>query len=412
MLPKNITLFRISEAVVKDLERLGEALPGHPMRECGPLEVHTTGFISPTGAENEFSRKVGSSVLLALASETKLLPPAVVNRALQKKVRKIEEEEARKVGGRERKRLKEDLVTELLPRALIQPGRTDAWIDFKRGFVCIDSASRKAAEGFNTQLREALGSFPAVPLAPENSVRATLTDWLASGTLPEGWVLGDECELKDPSTSTGAVWRGRRETLDSEAVKEHLRGGMQVTQLAFVFRDRISFVLDEQLVVRKLKFLDVALDDMHAATERAEGDLQTEIEARFTFVQGEVGDLLDQLETIFGLQRPGDSEVVDEAVRQNSVSELPFGPAVTTTGDVDAETLETAKQAVLASGRVSIAGLQRTLRIGYNRAARIVEELEARQIVSPPDRSGVRTVTFGGARAGMSYIAHDQELGQ
>ncbi|WP_082824038.1 recombination-associated protein RdgC [Rhodanobacter sp. FW510-R10] len=412
MMPKNVTLFRISETVAKDLKRLPEALPEFPLRECGPLEVHTRGFVSPTGTEGEFSTTVGGAVLLALASESKLLPASVVSRALKKKVVKIEEEEGRKVGARERKRLKEDLVTEMLPRALIQPGRTDAWIDLKRGFVCVDSASRKGAESFLTSVREALGTFPALPMSPERPVRATLTDWLATGKLPEGWSLGDECELKDTSSSKGAVWRGRRESLDSEEVREHLRGGKQVTQLGLVYRDRLSFVLDEALVVRKLGFLDVAMEDLQAAAERAEGDLKLETEARAMFVHGEVGELLDQLDAIFGLARPSDDAVLDQAVQENKTAELAFAPVVPPRGDTDAATLEAAKQVLLATGKVSISSLQRALRIGYNRTAQIIEALEAQAFVSPPDRTGTRTILAGGPRQGMGGDGNRVELGQ
>ncbi|WP_283234871.1 DNA translocase FtsK [Pseudoalteromonas sp. S326] len=42
--------------------------------------------------------------------------------------------------------------------------------------------------------------------------------------------------------------------------------------------------------------------------------------------------------------------------------------------------------------RASVAAIQRKLRIGYNRAARIVEQLEADGIVTAPGHNGARTV--------------------
>ena len=53
---------------------------------------------------------------------------------------------------------------------------------------------------------------------------------------------------------------------------------------------------------------------------------------------------------------------------------------------------EEAKQIVLSEKKTSISYLQRRLQIGYNRAARIVEQLENMGIVSPPNAKGHREI--------------------
>lgn len=47
---------------------------------------------------------------------------------------------------------------------------------------------------------------------------------------------------------------------------------------------------------------------------------------------------------------------------------------------------------MLEKRRASISAVQRQFRIGYNRAARIIEQMEAQQIVSAPNHSGNREV--------------------
>lgn len=299
---RNLTLFRFSPTVADDLKRLDEALDGHRLRPCGPLEMGTRGFVPPVGRGDDapMTHAVNACTLITVGSEEKLLPAAVVNDELQRKVQKIAEEEGRKIGGRERKRMKEDLLTELLPRAFVRSSRMSAYVDRKHGWLVLDTSSRKNAENALTQVREALGSFPAVPLAPEEGPRVLMTDWLASGNLPGGLVLGDECELRDPATATGAIARCRRQDLDAEEVKEHLRNGKQVFQLGLVFDDRISFVLGEDLVVRKLKFLDAVLDEMSDSQQ----DAAAEMDARFALLTLELERLLAKLEEWFGLPRP------------------------------------------------------------------------------------------------------------
>ena len=302
---RNLTLFRFSPAIAEDLKRLDEAMGDHRLRPCGPLEMGTRGFVPPVGRGEEapLTHAVNACTLLTVGGEEKLLPAAVVNDELQRKVQKIAEEEGRKVGGRERKRIKEDLLTELLPRAFVRSSRMSAYVDRKHGWLVLDTASRKSAENALTQVREALGSFPAVPLAPEEGPRVLMTDWLASGKLPGGLVLGDECELRDPATATGAIARCRRQDLDAEEVKEHLRNGKQVFQLGLVFDDRISFVLGEDLVLRKLKFLDVVLDELGDSQQ----DAAAELDARFALLTLELERLLAKLEEWFGLPRPSES---------------------------------------------------------------------------------------------------------
>jgi S-DNA-T family DNA segregation ATPase FtsK/SpoIIIE len=60
-------------------------------------------------------------------------------------------------------------------------------------------------------------------------------------------------------------------------------------------------------------------------------------------------------------------------------------------GDYD-ELYDQAVRIVTQSRRASISGVQRRLKIGYNRAARLIEVMEQEGIVTPPETNGNRTV--------------------
>jgi S-DNA-T family DNA segregation ATPase FtsK/SpoIIIE len=51
-----------------------------------------------------------------------------------------------------------------------------------------------------------------------------------------------------------------------------------------------------------------------------------------------------------------------------------------------------AVQIVIDSRRASISNIQRRLKIGYNRAARLIEEMENAGLVSPMESNGSREV--------------------
>lgn len=301
---RNLTLFRFSEAVADDAAvDLDNSLDAKRLRPCGPLEQSMRGFVSPHGRGHDaLTHSVGPYTLIALGGEDKQLPASVVNEELSKRLQTIAEQQGRRVGAKERKRMKDEILTDFLPRAFTVQTRTLAYLDLKSGWLVVDTASRKVAEEVLSELREATGTFPATPMAPEESPRVLMTDWVVSGKLPAGIALGDDCELRDPAEA-GAIVRCRRQDLETDEVREHLKTGKQVYQLGLTFDDRISFVLGEDLVVRKLRFLDQVIDELK---ETDVDSAAAELDSRFALMSHELARLLAKLDELFGLPRPTD----------------------------------------------------------------------------------------------------------
>ena len=295
---RNLTLFRFPTNI--DFSQLDTLLPEVQLKPVGALELSSRGFISPFGRDEEaLSHRIGDSIWVTVGGEDKILPGSVINDLLARKIAEIEEKEGRKPGGRARKRLKEDLIHELLPRAFVKTSRTDALLDLEHGFVAVDTSSRKNGEAVVSEIRTALGSFPALPLNAEVAPRSILTSWIAGEPMPEGLSLGEECELKD-AMDGGAVVKCQHQELLCDEIAKHLEAGKQVTRLALVLDDHLSFVLGEDLVVRKLKFLDGAVEQLES-TER--DDLRAELDARFALMSGEIRRLFLVLEDALKLSK-------------------------------------------------------------------------------------------------------------
>ena len=96
------------------------------------------------------------------------------------------------------------------------------------------------------------------------------------------------------------------------------------------------------------------------------------------------------------LKNFGEPEYVEEVLNDNQM--MDEGHTVGATGLPEAvggeqdELYDQAVAWVTKSRRASISSVQRQLRIGYNRAARLVEDMEAAGVVSPPEHNGQREV--------------------
>jgi len=293
-----LTMFRFP--AVFDFDGLEDCLRECALKPVGPLELASRGFVPVFGMHAPgMCHRRGDSVLVSLGGEDRLLPAAVVDKALQERLERIRQREGRMPGGRARQRLKEEVIAELLPRSHVKPSRLGALLDTRRGVIAVDTTSRRAAEGLVSEIRRAVGSFPALPLNAEISPRAVLTGLVAGDALPDGLELGEDCTLENPADG-GSKVKCYRVGLRSEEVAEHLRAGRQATSLALVLDNHVSFDLDEQLVVRKLRFLDGAIDALEIG-ER--DDMLAELDARFALMAGEFGRLFDLLEAAFKITR-------------------------------------------------------------------------------------------------------------
>ena len=81
-----------------------------------------------------------------------------------------------------------------------------------------------------------------------------------------------------------------------------------------------------------------------------------------------------------------EAEYADDVIHSIDKADAPETP-----DDAD-ELLSEAIETVVSAGQASVSMLQRRFRIGYNRAARIVDQMEARGIIGPPEGSKPRQV--------------------
>lgn len=296
---KNLQLYHLSKPFELSAEELHEQLLERASRECGTLEMSVLGWHPPLGRHgSQLTHGVGQCIMICIRKEEKVIPSSVVRDLLDEKVAFIEEQEGRKVRRREKEELKDELMTDLLPRAFIKSSLTYAYIDTQDHWLVVDATSPARAEELISLLRETLGSLPLKPLEVAVSPAAVMTSWLSGVVPPSDYQVQDECELRDP-VEEGAIVRCRRQNLEGEEIHAHLEAGKQVVRLAVEWNERLAFVMADDLSVKRLKFLDVVQEE--AAEAEAE-DAATRFDVDFALMSLELRACIARLVETYGGQ--------------------------------------------------------------------------------------------------------------
>jgi recombination associated protein RdgC len=236
-------------------------------------------------------------MMLCAKKEERVLPTAVVNELVQERIAEDEDKLGRRLSKKERSALKDEVIFEALPKAFTFSRKSFAYIDTKGGWFIANSSSVKAAEDLLSLLRKSLGSLPAIPLNTINRPTTIMTQWLVDeAAIPDDIAIEDECELRQPEEN-GAIVRCKRHDLTLPEIKNHLDSGKEVIKLAINWNDRLAFILDETLAIKRLRFLELIQNERSAVEVHDEAG---RFDADFAIMSLELSQFLPRLLDLFG----------------------------------------------------------------------------------------------------------------
>lgn len=292
---KNIVVYRIGpEWTPPPLERLEDALQRLAFLPCGPTQEHSAGWVPPRGKDNgAMVESFGGQWIAQLAVERKAVPGGAVRAELDARCKALEAERGRKPGRKEKAEIKQEIVQSFLPRAFSKRSAHCLWLDAEKRVLVIAAGSMKAAEPTVKQLVDVMADLGHVlPLAPLSTALAPATamaDWLTTKLPPEGFTIDRDLELKKPGEERSVV-RYARHNLELDEIGQHIQEGKLPTQLALTWNDKVSFVLTEQLGIRKI--------DIRGVKDVAKGEDGFDADA--AIATGELSGLLPQLVASLG----------------------------------------------------------------------------------------------------------------
>ncbi|MGI9323023.1 MAG: recombination-associated protein RdgC, partial [Pseudomonadales bacterium] len=266
-------------------------------KPCTGARPSSFGWVSPTGeADSPLAHEVGGCILLCAKREDKLVPGSALADLLDEKVTRLETLEGRPVRAKEKLRLKDDALAELLPRALPKSKQVFGYVSESEELLVVATASAPEAEMFTNCLRETLGSLAVVVPQVKSNPSDLFTHWLLSRKLPENFSLGDQCDLID--LEEGSSVTCRKQALDSQEITVHLDAGKVCTRLSLVWQGGFKTTLDKELVLRQMKTL-ASKDDVGGDVEEEEDPI-ARLDAAFVSMTLEMARFLPELMSALG----------------------------------------------------------------------------------------------------------------
>lgn len=287
---KQVTPFRLLELPEK--RYLDESLGNSWFTEPQGLDWFSEGFTHPNAFTDLAVFEAQKSMLINLMREEKVLPSAAIKHKLDEQVVKIQTAEGRNVGRREKHELREAIIDDLLPKALIKSSRTYGL--FAGEWLFVDTANHRKAENLLTKLREALGGLSAQHPVTRQSPASLMTNWLLQGGAKGRFVLDSDVTLVGVGDVAPKVKISRKD-LAAEDVVQHAKNGMKVTELGLVWNDRVAFILTQDLTLKRIQWLDVVQEEAEGSCDDAESmayATQLLMEAALSAILGELVNLL------------------------------------------------------------------------------------------------------------------------
>lgn len=285
---KNLYVFKLEQHWAARSHEIEGVLSDHRFVSQSLSSV-STGWVPPREDDDRLVVSVQGQLLMAFRIEKKLLPSSVVNQAVKDRAKEIEEHQGYRPGRKQMKDLKEQIVDELLPMAFSVAKDIKVWIDPVNQFVVFDTASPSQADEITAALGKAMNPYPLEHIHLPQSLH--MTAWTISGQPPVGFTIDDESQWENDD----GVIRYLRHNVTGNEMQARFNERFLCTRLGMTWQDKISFVLTDSAVLKRVKPLDVI--------QQTHSDEQDESERRgsdFVLMTLELSamliDLFDSLE--------------------------------------------------------------------------------------------------------------------
>jgi recombination associated protein RdgC len=291
---KNLLVYRLDAKWNVEARNLEKLLAARALQPCNSFEMESHGWLARQPGD-PFLHTLHGHWLLTLGVEQKILPAAVIRQIAAERAAELAVKQGHSIGRKQMREIKERVLDELLPRALSRRQTTGAWVDPAHRWFAIDTVSETKAARVLETLRKSGSDFPATLLDTQISPSTAMTGWLAKGEISPDFTIDQDLELRAGDANKATV-RYVRHGLTGADIQAHIGSGKTATRLGMTWKDKISFVLTENLQIKRITFLNVLTRD----TDDGADNKDEQFDLDFALMTGELSLLLADLVKLLG----------------------------------------------------------------------------------------------------------------
>lgn len=404
MKPKAVRFYEFKEAIPYTATQLELLLNIHletrEARDCMDREIMFAGFLR--NIHGKFATVIDHFVFVQIRKNEKVLSDKAIWEAIEKRKKEIEADTGEEIHGEKYWALRAAVEDDMVQKAATESRVVTGWFDLTNGVFAVASKSNSICDDFTSMVRRVLGSLPIVKYPDLN--QSTLKNWIQNG------------QTYDPHLrlSDRVAFREKDRSITMRGVELDMPGVVDISRLAAPTalrlmhrddeRERLEFTLTKDMVFNSVDypgFEDMQQEEFNKAEEKGQqydsnwGTFLycfTELEAARQLVckslMGEIRQIPMDMDKKWTITGP-------EPKKPEPTQQAP--------GEPDPILLD-AMRSVLKMGVPSISSLQRDLKVGYNRAARLIEFMEWQGWVTPMQADGWRKLNTEAMEEGLKNI--------
>lgn len=257
---------------------LAEVLESYASEPPRDYQMETLGFVQP-GGQHDWAEKLqplgmlrvpGPPVHFELRLISRNIPATAVRREVALRVSEIQQKENRRVGGRERQEIKQDVLDDMMPQAFLVEKTIRALAIGT--FLVIDQTSESVCDAVLSLFRDVLGKLDARPLMTAKVPHQSMTQWvLDQSTGHDDLSIGNSFKVKG-IFEKGLTLSGSKLDLSEEDPEfvSQIVNGRDAEALGLFHHGKestgvVSFTLTDKLVFKGVRWPE---EYTHAADEQ------------------------------------------------------------------------------------------------------------------------------------------------